>query len=93
MTLSDHDHPRVRAVAIQLTSAKMNHIEKLNAIFSFVRDEIRFGFPPKWDQVKASETLDYHLGTATQKQPSSTRCAKPPGSPHVFIPGLLILPS
>lgn len=67
MILSDHDHPRIQSKAARLTSAKMNQMEKVEAIFHFVRDDIRFGFPPKWDVVKASETLDYQLGYCNTK--------------------------
>jgi hypothetical protein len=65
--LSDHDHPRVQSIASQLTSTKTSPLDQLEAIFRFVRDEIIFGFPPKWDQVKASETLEYQLGYCNSK--------------------------
>jgi hypothetical protein len=65
--LADHDHPRVQAAASQLTSTKTNQMEQLEAIFHYVRDEIIFGFPPKWDLVKASETLEYQLGYCNTK--------------------------
>ena len=65
--LSDNDHPEVQATASRLTSAKKNQTEKLESIFHFVRDEIKFGFPPVWDKVKASETLDYRLGYCNTK--------------------------
>jgi len=42
-------------------------MDQLEAIFDFVRDEIIFGFPPKWDQVKASETLEYQVGYCNTK--------------------------
>jgi hypothetical protein len=65
--LSDYDHPMVQSTASQLTSSNMSQIEKLEAIFHFVRDKIKFGFPPKWDEVKASETLQYKVGTCNTK--------------------------
>ncbi len=65
--LSDYDHPFVQSTASQITSSKTNQMEKLEAIFSFVRDEIKFGFPPKWDKVKASETLQYRMGYCNTK--------------------------
>lgn len=65
--LSDHDHPLVRSTAAQLTATSSDAMEKLAAIFHFVRDEIRFGFPPKWDAVKASETITYQLGYCNTK--------------------------
>jgi len=65
--LSDDNHPRVQAAASQLTSEKQNHIDQLKAIFHFVRDDIKFGFPPNWDEVKASETLEYGVGYCNTK--------------------------
>jgi len=66
-TLSDSDHPAVRARAVELTEARPTTLAKIEAIFAFVRDEIPFGFPPKWDQVRASETLQYGLGYCNTK--------------------------
>jgi hypothetical protein len=42
-------------------------LEKIESIFYFVRDEIRFGFTPRWDEVKASEIMDYGLGYCNTK--------------------------
>jgi hypothetical protein len=65
--LSDHDHPQVQFTASELTSTRQNQFDQLHAIFHFVRDEIEFGFPSKWDKVKASETLEYQLGYCNTK--------------------------
>jgi len=65
--LSDHDHPQVQSTASELTSTRQNQFDQLHAIFHFVRDEIEFGFPSKWDKVKASETLEYQLGYCNTK--------------------------
>jgi hypothetical protein len=65
--LLDHDHPLVQSTASQLTSTRTDPLDQLEAIFLFVRDQIKFGFPPKWDQVKASETLGYQLGYCNTK--------------------------
>lgn len=65
--LSDFDHPAIQVKAKELTSGKSTLIDKVESIFNYVRDEIRFGFPPKWDQVKASETLKYRLGYCNTK--------------------------
>ena len=59
--LSDFDHPAIQEKAKELTSGKSTVIDKVESIFSYVRDEIQFGFPSKWEQVKASETLQYGL--------------------------------
>ena len=47
--LADHDHPAVKSKAIELTADKQSSQEKLGRLFYFVRDDILFGFPPKWD--------------------------------------------
>jgi hypothetical protein len=65
--LADHYHPTVHSKAIELTLDKHTSQEKLERLFLFVRDEILFGFPPKWDEVKASETLAYKLGYCNTK--------------------------
>jgi hypothetical protein len=65
--LSDFDHPAVQATAKELTSGKSTVIAKVESIFGYVRDGIQFGFPLKWDQVKASETLQYGLGYCSTK--------------------------
>jgi hypothetical protein len=65
--LSDHEHPSIRAKVEKLTANKINHRDKIESFFYFVRDQIKFGFPPKWDLVKASETLEYGLGYCTSK--------------------------
>lgn len=65
--LSDSDHPAVVDKAAELTNGKISPLEKLESLFTFVRDGIRFGFPPRWDEVKASEVLSYGLGYCNTK--------------------------
>jgi hypothetical protein len=65
--LSDADHSSIQAKATSLTAAGESTLEKVERIFHFVRDEIRFGFPPKWDVVKASEVLTYGMGQCNNK--------------------------
>ena len=65
--LSDSEHPSVRSTAQRLTENRNLPEEKLRSLFFFVRDEIKFGFPPKWDAVKASETISYGRGYCTTK--------------------------
>jgi hypothetical protein len=64
---SDYKNPLVEAKAAELTSRKTTQLEKLESIFNFMRDEIKFGFPPKWDKVKASETIGYKVGYCNTK--------------------------
>lgn len=65
--LSDFDHPSVANLASRLTLGKDTPVEKVESIFHYVRDEIRFGFPPKWDEVFASETIHHGLGYCNTK--------------------------
>lgn len=65
--LSDFSHPIVENKAAELTLGRVTLLEKIESIFHFVRDEIRFGFTPKWDEVKASEIMGYGLGYCNTK--------------------------
>ena len=65
--LSDYTHPAIQTAASDLTSDKPTLLDKVESLFHFVRDEIRFGFPPNWDAVKASETLQYKMGYCNTK--------------------------
>lgn len=66
--LSDFEHPDVKAKACDLISGESTMMDKLKCVFSFVRDGIPFGFPPRLDSVKASETLiDYQIGNCDTK--------------------------
>jgi len=65
--LSDFDHPVVESKAAELTLGRETPLEKIESIFNFVRDRIKFGFTPKWDEVKASEVLGYGLGYCNTK--------------------------
>jgi len=65
--LSDADHPSIQDKAAGLTAARESTRDKLESIFQFVRDEIKFGFTPKWDAVKASEVLTYGVGYCNTK--------------------------
>jgi hypothetical protein len=65
--LSDFDHPLVQKKAAELTLGKSTPLEKIESIFHFIRDGIRFGFTPGWDEVSASKVLDYGLGYCNTK--------------------------
>jgi len=65
--LADSDHPLVRETARRLTRDLTTPREKLRALFYFVRDEIRFGFPKEGDIVKASETIELGYGQCNTK--------------------------
>jgi hypothetical protein len=65
--LSDYDHPSIKMKAKELTANEIGRLDKIKSLFHFVRDEIQFGFPPKWDNVKASETLQLRMGQCNTK--------------------------
>jgi hypothetical protein len=67
MKLSDFEHPLVQAKARELIKPGAKREDNLKNIFMYLRDEILFGFPPKWDKVKASETISYGIGYCNTK--------------------------
>lgn len=42
--LSDSEHPVVAGKAAELVAGKTTEMEKLESIFYYIRDEIKFGF-------------------------------------------------
>jgi hypothetical protein len=64
--LSDYQNPTASNLAIGMTHGKSN-LEKVASIFYYVRDQVKFGFPPVWDTVPASETIYYGLGYCNTK--------------------------
>lgn len=65
--LADSDHPNIREIAFQLTEGAWSDEEKVRSLFYFVRDEIRFGFPSRLVDLKASEVLDEKMGICNSK--------------------------
>lgn len=87
--LSDYLHPSIQRKAQQLTSDQVTRMDKLERIFLFVRDEILFGFPPKWDSVKASETLVYKMGYCNTKATLMVALCKAANIPARIHTGLI----
>lgn len=67
MVLADSDHPVTQATARRLTAGAKTDREKLERLFTFVRDEIAFGFPKEGDLVPASETIQTGIGQCNTK--------------------------
>jgi hypothetical protein len=44
--LADDDHPAIQAQARELMDDRHERRDMLENLFYFVRDDIRFGFPP-----------------------------------------------
>jgi hypothetical protein len=65
--LSDFDHPEIQRIAHERCENRDSIRDKAEGLFHFVRDEIPFGFPKVWDEVRASETLKYKVGYCTTK--------------------------
>jgi hypothetical protein len=65
--LADYKHPLVRAKAEELTAGETTIRGKLEKLFFYVRDEIKFGFPPDGDLVKASDTIKMGYGQCNTK--------------------------
>lgn len=65
--LADYDHPLLRKTAKRLTSGEKTVRDKLEKLFYFVRDDIRFGFLPDWDLVKASDVIKHGIGYCNLK--------------------------
>lgn len=67
MILADYQHPLVREKAEALTKGCFTLKEKIAAIFYYVRDDIKFGFPLDADLVKASDTIQLGYGQCNTK--------------------------
>lgn len=65
--LADYQNPMVQKVALALTQTESDVVGKVRCIFKFVRDEIKFGFPPDGDWVPASKTLQIKIGQCNTK--------------------------
>jgi hypothetical protein len=65
--LSDFNHPSIIEKSKELTEGKTTRLEKLEAIFYFMRDGIKFGFSSTWDELKASEVLELGFGYCNTK--------------------------
>lgn len=89
--LADHDHPAIQDLARARTDGRRERRDQLESLFRFVRDDVRFGFPPKWDEVKASETLGYGLGYCTTKATLFLALCKAAGIPARVHTGLISL--
>ncbi len=65
--LADHDHPLVKDTAKRLTQAETTLRGKLEQLFHYVRDDIRFAFPENGDFVRASDTIQLGYGQCNTK--------------------------
>ncbi len=89
--LADDDHPAIQALAHERTDGRLERRDQLESLFYFVRDDIPFGFPPKWDEVRASETLGYRVGYCTTKATLFLALCKVVGIPARVHTGLILV--
>ncbi len=79
--LADYDNALVAGTALRVTRGEETVPEKLEKIFYYVRDEIRFGFPEHGDFMKASETIRLGCGQANTKATLFLALCKAAGIP------------
>lgn len=65
--LDDFNHPLVSETAFRLTKDQNTLQGKIEKLFYYVRDDIKFGFPKKSDLMKASETIQLGIGQCNTK--------------------------
>ncbi|MHA1901932.1 MAG: transglutaminase-like domain-containing protein, partial [Promethearchaeota archaeon] len=65
--LSNFEYPLIQQTVRRIILDETTDLKKLEKIFYFVRDEIKFGFPKNGDFDKASEVLSKKLGQCNTK--------------------------
>lgn len=65
--LANYDHPLVNETAMRVTQAETTLRGKIEQLFLFVRDDIRFAFPDDGDFAKASDTIRLGYGQCNTK--------------------------
>ena len=65
--LADYNNPLVQSTARDISKNSKNEREKIEAIFHYVRDDIKFAFCQKGDIMKASETIAVGVGQCNNK--------------------------
>ena len=78
---ADYDNILVNETAERLTQNQNSTREKVENIFYYVRDEIKFSFPLKGDLVKASETIKSKKGQCNTKSALFLALCKAAGIP------------
>jgi len=65
--LANYEHPLVRETAKRITQGEVTVRGKIEKLFYYVRDDIKFGFPAERDLVSASETIERGMGQCNTK--------------------------
>ncbi len=79
--LADYDHPTIKELSARLTQSEKTARGKLDRIFHYVRDDVRFGFPLDGDFVKASDTIRLGYGQCNTKATLLLALCKAAGIP------------
>jgi hypothetical protein len=88
---ADHDHPAIRALATELTRHQPDGDQAVERIFLYVRDAIRFGFPPRFIDMTASETVRCGIGHCSSKTTAFRALCAAAGIPARIHAGLIDL--
>ncbi|PLX21625.1 MAG: hypothetical protein C0597_03110 [Marinilabiliales bacterium] len=67
MNLADYNHPLVKETAYNLTKGAKTDRQKIENLFYYVRDEIKFGFVTEVDYMSASDIINKKLGACNNK--------------------------
>jgi hypothetical protein len=64
---ANHEHPAIQALAKRLTGEADSDRSALKMLFFFVRDDVKFGFTSRWNDLTASQVLEAGVGHCTTK--------------------------
>jgi hypothetical protein len=90
--LSDFDHKLIVETAAKLVDGQHATLDKLESLFLFVRDSIRFGFPirfKEFDRIKASAVIGAGYGYCNTKATLLVALCKASGIPARVHYGLI----
>ncbi|MBN1498793.1 MAG: transglutaminase domain-containing protein [Spirochaetes bacterium] len=79
--LADYENKTVKDAAKNIFKTGDSDRKKIEKIFYFVRDEIKFGLPGKGDLMKASETIESGTGQCNTKSTLFLALCKTAGIP------------
>lgn len=65
--IADYESREIQSVVAEILKGKESEEDKLEALFLYVRDSIKFGFLPKIDDYRASEILKAGIGQCNNK--------------------------
>jgi len=87
--LSDFQHPYIQETVARLTREETTVRGKLERLFTYVRDDIKFGLCKKWDLMKASQVIELGMGQCNNKSTLFLALCKAAGIPARVHYGLI----